>query len=433
MLVAKKGSVLNQIVLALVFTLSFIIYFAPALTVSLQLAPLVAFAALVFCKALSADSLITALAGFLEIDGLLYVVFLSVLMLVSSFESSYGEAIQFALLLSICLLLARIYMTLVPIREVLEAFYWSAIVSMLIFLPLSFSTLIQSAMTLERLKAFNFHPNGLALQLSAYICVMIWKVMTGGRFAKIFSGAIASVCIVIIFLTSSRGAIVGVLAGAGFAICIVLANAVKQDRKKTLRSVGMVLALLAAGTVVLQNVESIKEAYEVVDHLLALSTSDRGLDSGMTGRVDIWHEVLRAVSDGSWLFGHGVRSSDAVWSYDPKIDNSYLVILYDMGIVPLSLITWRFVTVLGRTTRNCFGTIDDDEKKLQLACGMFLVVLLVTSIVERSLFAVGNPFSLLAFLFFVTPTRCLEMRGRRIVRSHHSMTIQSRPAFSDHP
>ena len=69
--------------------------------------------------------------------------------------------------------------------------------------------------------------------------------------------------------------------------------------------------------------------------------------------------------------------------------------------------------MLRGATRNYFCAIDDEQKKLHLTCGMFLVVLLVTSIVERSLFAVGNPFSLLAFLFFATPTRSLELQGDR--------------------
>jgi hypothetical protein len=146
----------------------------------------------------------------------------------------------------------------------------------------------------------------------------------------------------------------------------------------------------------------------------------------MTGRVDVWKEVLRVVKDGSWLFGHGVRSSDSVWSHDPQIDSSYLVILYDMGVVPLILITWRFVSMLRRTVRNSFRAIDDDQRKLHLVCSMFLVVLLATSIVERSLFAVGNPFSLLAFLFFATPIRSFELPGARsMVLPRRSTLIQN--------
>jgi O-antigen ligase len=423
---ARKNRVLNQAVLALVFTVSFAIFFAPELSVQLQLAPLELFAALVLCKILWSDSLLTALAGFFETDGLLYVIFLSALMLVSSFGSSFGESLHFALLLSICLVLARLYMTVVPIKEVLEAFYWSAILSLLIFLPLSFGMLIQSAMKFERLMAFNFHPNLLALQLVAYLCVMVWKLMTGDWIMKILSSSVGVVCIIVIFLTSSRSAIAGIIAGLGFVIGVVVVDAVKQHRKRTLKMGVFVLALLAVLFLAAQNLESTQEAYAAVDQMLELSTASRGLDSGMTGRFDMWREVLRVIRDGSWIFGHGVRSSDAVWSYDPKIDNSYLVILYDMGVVPLVLITWRFVSILRATTRGFFSAMDENQKKLALACGMFLVVLLVTSIVERLLFAVGNPFSLLAFLFFATPTRFSQLfTERTTVHLQRTKVIQN--------
>ena len=191
----------------------------------------------------------------------------------------------------------------------------------------------------------------------------------------------------------------------------------------------MVVTLLAAFFVLVSNMDSTRDAYAVLDQVLSLSTPDRGLDSGMSGRVDMWHEALRVFSDGTWLLGHGVRSSDAAYTY-PMIDNSYLVILYDMGVVPLILIAWRFVSILLRVARNAFRAADKDFRGLYIACGMFLVVLLVTSIVERSLFAVGNPFSLLAFLFFATPTRCLELHGNgSMIHRQRSTLIQDRLAL----
>lgn len=407
---AKRSNILSQLVLCFVFTLSFATYMAPNLTVSLQLAPLALFAALVFFKVLGSDSLLIALAGVFETDGLLYLIFLSALMLESSFGSKLNESFQFALLLSGCLLLARVYMTVVSIREVLEAFYWSAILSILIFLPLSFEALIQSIATFSRLIFLNFHPNLLALQLAGYLSVMIWKFMKGGWFTRTLSGLAGFVCIVGILLASSRGAIVGVAAGFVFVFGTVIASSAKHLRKKTINISLLVVTLLIPLVVLASSMDSTRDAYAVLDQVLSLSTPDRGLDSGMSGRVDMWHEALRVFSDGTWLFGHGVRSSDAAYTY-PMIDNSYLVILYDMGAVSLILIAWRFVTILIRIARNAFCAVDKDARNLYIACGMFIVVLLVTSIVERSLFAVGNPFSLLAFLFFIAPAKFWDIQS----------------------
>jgi len=401
---SRKSRILNRAALALVFTLSFATYFAPDLSVALQLAPLALFAALACWRVYRSAALFTTLAGFFEADGLLYIILLSLLMLESSFGSSMRESYQFALLLSVCLLFARMYMAVVPLQEVFEAFYWSAILSLLVFLPLSFEMIMQSLTTLERLMVFNFHPNLLGLQLAGFLCVLVWKFMTGSWQRKVFLVLVGIACTVVIFLTSSRGAIVGIAAGFVFLTVAAIGRAAESQRKRILWITASVVALLAVTLAFAYNFESTKVVFDGADQILALSSSERGLDSGMTGRVDLWHQVLRVFGDGSWLFGHGVRSSDTAY-VDPSIDNSYLVILYDMGLVPLILIVWRFFSILRNVTWCCFHTADPELNRLYMACGMFLVVLLVTAIVERSLFAVGNPFSLLAFLFFAAPAQ----------------------------
>jgi len=399
--------VLHRIVLVSVFTLSFLTYFAPELSITLQAAPLALFALLVLFKAVSSDSLLTVLAGFFETDSLLYVIFLSALMFLASFQSPFDKAVQFSFLLSISLIFARIYMTMVPIHEVLEAFYWSAILSILIFLPLSLATIIHSILTFERFSPFNFHPNLLALLFAGYLCVMIWKCMKRSWPSRILSGSLGLVCVGGIFLASSRGAIVGIAAAGVFGAALTIFGASKQRRKKLLGAVLVTGILLLALLMSVQNLESTQNFYTALDQVLALSSPDRGLDSGMTGRVDVWQAALRVFNNGTWLLGHGLRSSDAAF-ISPSIDNSYLVILYDMGLLPLMLITWRFTTILSRVVRKYFRADHESSRHLYLTCSMFLVVLLVTAIVERSLFAVGNPFSLLAFLFFATPTSIFE-------------------------
>jgi O-antigen ligase len=234
--------------------------------------------------------------------------------------------------------------------------------------------------------------------------------MTGRWYLKVLSGLVGFACIIGIVLASSRGALLGVAAGCVFVASSVIARATKQQLKRTIQISLLVVAFLATVFMLVGSIESTRTAYAVFDQVLSLSTPDRGLDSGMSGRVDMWQEALRVFSDGTWLLGHGVRSSDAAYTY-PMIDNSYLVILYDMGFVPLILITLRFVTILRRVARNCFRATDKDVRGLYTMCGMFFVVLLVTAIVERSLFAVGNPFSLLAFLFFAAPTQFWDMNS----------------------
>jgi O-antigen ligase len=392
---------LNRVVLALVFTLSFVSYMTTDLTPSLQLVPLALFALLVFFKVLCSRSVLGAMWSLFELDGIVFVLFLSVLMVAPSIASGSDKSFETALLFSICLVLARLYMAVVPIAEVLDAFFWSGIASVGLFIPLTFTILMQSAMTFARFFAFSFHPNLLAWDLAGYFCVAVWKLMTGDWRIKILAGVLGVLCVGTIFLASSRGAIVGVLAGSVLAGAMAVARAWKEQWKRLLR-MGILGGGLVVGFVVItHNLEWTRDIYAVVDQVLSLSTPDRGIDSGMTGRIDTWKKTIRTISDGSWSFGRGIRSSDSIY---PMIDNSYLVILYELGVLPLIMITWRFLALLRAFFKGYLYATGQNQRRCCLACNLLMAVLLVTNLAERSLFAVGNPFSLLAFFLFAAPT-----------------------------
>jgi hypothetical protein len=96
-----------------------------------------------------------------------------------------------------------------------------------------------------------------------------------------------------------------------------------------------------------------------------------------------------------------VRASDAM---ETMIDNSYIVILYDLGLIPLVVIVYRFLIILYESFRGYFVAVTREQRRFRLLCTLIVVVALVTNFTERSLFAVGNPFSLLAFFMLVAPT-----------------------------
>lgn len=400
----------NRIALTLVFTLSFLTYLTPELSVSLQLAPLVLFAVLVFFRVFWSHQILRAVGSLLELDGILFVVFLSLLIVGPSIESKSNKSVEFALLISACLILARLYMAVVPISEVLEAFFWSGIASIGIFIPLSFAGLWQSLVTLERFFAFGFHPNLLAFILAGYFCVMVWKFMTGDWRMKILTGFFASLCLVIIFLASSRGSIVGIIMGSLFVAGIAVVRAKKERRTRFLKLSFLAAALLLGAVFLARDFRWTKDVYEYVDQVLQLTQDYRGLDTGFTGRWDKWVAVIRTFGDGTFLLGRGIRSSDFT---EMMIDNGYLVILYELGLIQLVLIAWRFFHIFLKFLKGYFGAITVVRTHFYLCWILVLAVFLVNNIVARFLFAVGNPYSLLAFLLFATPSSAL-LKGHPI-------------------
>ncbi len=396
----------NRITLTFVFFLSFVAYLAPELTVARRFAPLILFAVLVFFRVFCSHSVLRAVKSLVEMDGLLFVVVLPFLMLGPSIDSNFHESVDYWLLTTVCLVLARLYMAVVPVREVLEAFFWSGILSLGVFMVLAFADLTQAVFSLTRFTAFAFEPNVLAFVLAGYFCVLVWKCATSGWYIKIFAGAAGLVCLAIIFFASSRGSLVAIFAGCLVVAGMAFFGAAKDQRRKLLRWGLLTTTLLLATVLVAGNLEWTASGYEFVDQVLSLSTSDRGLDSGLTGRVDKWKEIVRALSDGTWMFGQGLRSSDSMY---PPIDNSYLVILYELGLFPLILISWRFLSILKMFQQNYFRAADHRQRQFYLVCSLLLVVFLVNDIVGRFMFALANPYSLLAFLLFAAPTSELAL------------------------
>jgi O-antigen ligase len=402
----------NRVVLTLVFTLSFLTYMAPDLSESVQLAPLALFAGLVFFKVLWSESILNAVWSLFELDGLVYVLFIALLAIAPSLASASTKLIEMALIIISCLILARLYMTVVPVREVFEAYFLSGILSIALFIPLSLAGFLKSLQTLERFSAFNFHPNLLAFLLAGYFCAMVWKFLGGDWRMKILTGLIGFACLVIIFFASSRGSIVGILVGGLFAAGIVIAGAAKEVRKKVLWSALLAAAAMLGLFLIVQNHVWAQQSSAFVDQVLQLTQEDRGIDSGFSGRFYTWRAALRVFSDGTWLLGHGIRSSDSM-SEGNWIDNSYLVVLYETGLVSLCLITWRFLQILRRFSSGYLHSTNELQRRLWLACAMLLAVFLVNNMVSRHLFSVGNPYSLVVLLFFATPTRVLASGPQR--------------------
>jgi hypothetical protein len=390
----------NRIALTLVFTLSFLSYMTAELSTSVQLAPLALFAVLVFFKVLFSKSILDAVGSLFQPDGLLYVLFISLLTIATSLASGSEKSFEFALIISGCLIFARLYMAVVPIREVLEAFFWSGILSVAIFVPMSLAVFTQSIETLARFSAFSFHPNLLAFVLAGYFCVMVWKFVTGDWRMKILAGVAGFLCLVIIFFASSRGSIVGILGGGFFVAGITIAGRRGQQRKGVLRTRLLAAAVMLGLFLYVQNLEWTHKTYAFVDQVLQLSQQYRGIDSGFSGRFDKWVATVNGLSDGNWILGKGIRSSDSM--QDNLIDNGYLVILYEIGLIPAALITWRFLSVSRRILSGYFHSTKE-ERNTWFACGLLMTVFLVNNIVARFLFSVGNPYSLLAFFLFVTP------------------------------
>lgn len=395
-------SAVNLVGLTVVFTLSFVSYMQDSISNLVQLVPLLLFAAIVVVNLFTSGSAAESVAHLFDGDGLLFVIFIAVLIVAISLASESDTSMEAAFVVAAILLLSRLYMALVPIERVLEAFFWSGVLSIALFLSAGFSSFLHSMQTLERLSPFSFHPNLLGFFAAGYFCATIWKFLQSGWRMRLLSGVVGSACLLIIFFASSRGSLIGVLLGC---CTTTVAASIRAWIEGRFRFSGRGLAIVGVLLVIIgtsYQSETFQELFHFTDQALAITDSNRGVGSGFTGRAEKWKETLGSLTDGSWLVGKGIRSSDTLG--EEQIDNSYVVILYELGPVCLVLILFRFLDVSRRLFQAYVNSTDEHSRSCYLASMLIIVTFLANNFVARYLFSVGNSFSLICLFLFVTPT-----------------------------
>jgi O-antigen ligase len=230
---------------------------------------------------------------------------------------------------------------------------------------------------------------------------MVWKFLAGGWLYRVIAAPVGIICLVVIFFASSRGAIAGIVGGCALIAGMYIVHLPKHRRSRALKVAVLVVMAIVVTFVFLQSSEWVDSTYTFVDTVLNITDPNRGVDSGFTGRFDKWQETINTLKDGTWRLGHGIRSSDSITQL---IDNSYMVNLYEIGVLPLILICWRFGGTLWRFMKGYAIAADSRQAQMFLACCFLMGTFLLSNFVARYLFAMGNPYSLVAMLFFVAPT-----------------------------
>ncbi|NEX62727.1 O-antigen ligase family protein [Noviherbaspirillum galbum] len=279
---------------------------------------------------------------------------------------------------------------------------------------------------LERFGPFNLHPN-LVGHIFGGFAVMFFCVMLYERalLRKAFFGAMTGLCFIYCIAASSRG---GFLA-AGLGILTVYSIAVWQDRKRR----QVLLLLVLGGIAVLLATKGAEKLVVYLSSIFETGTGDRGVNSGLTGRTDNWAKLLQTVfsSVSFMLFGNGLRTgSSEVLGYD--IDNSYLNLLYEIGL-PCTVLFVLLLVACTNRFRRAFRAMPDVVKASAL--GMF-VFILAESMVARYLLSIGNPVSL--FLLFCMLGARNILKGSYLASSapvqrhvHHG-TYVGYANYSDH-
>jgi O-Antigen ligase len=198
----------------------------------------------------------------------------------------------------------------------------------------------------------------------------------------------------IIVLTSSRAAAVAAVVGLGMTVWLRL----RARRRPVLLIAGICLILVVGVTMAYGDV-----MYRMLDRSFGLSTVDRGISSGATGRVAAWKWTWELFVRNPVL-GVGFRAHESLLKVDSSSHNGYLATLAEVGL--LGFLGVLFLVVRGLRLL-WVGSREPEAGFSQSILFGLCVGYLLLAIFERYLINVGNPTSLL-FLVAIMRSRALE-------------------------
>ncbi len=299
----------------------------------------------------------------------------------------------------------------------------------------SLSGSVEYSLGLVRYQPLGMHPNLSGLVYGGGALLFFQRFLAAPkRSQKAFALAIVVLCLFVVLSASARA---GMLALAITGLTGVVLIALRGSRRARM---SLVLAALIG---VIAIVLKWADIMEYLSLILDVDSPTRGLESGATGRTDIWVAGVELVfADATLLFtGRGIRSALPELIGFP-VESSYINLALEHGLLFGSLILLTFVVTACRALRQGLGPT---QHRYQLfMAGLMLVFILAQSIFNRYLIGVGNPYSLwilmltlqlnLKSISSVMPTR-VHQRSRRTRGPGVSLPAGREPlsALTPHP
>ncbi|MCK1353551.1 hypothetical protein IVB56_21275 [Bradyrhizobium sp. CW7] len=237
----------------------------------------------------------------------------------------------------------------------------------------------------NRLAPLGTHPNLAGLIYLGGVLILSARFRLARRLERAALLLVIAVCFLIDFGASARGALVSLILAGGF---LAIQNLRFFKRH--------ILSFLFLGStcafVVLLIFPS--EIWNYLATMFELNSTTRGLDSGGTGRLDLWRQGLELIFGREWgiLFGSGLRSSspDAIGF---STESSFITIFIESGLLAGTL---QIAAILATLVKRHYSI----PSHYQTLARSIILFFLIQSFFNRYLVAIGNPFSMF-FLFLV--------------------------------
>lgn len=302
--------------------------------------------------------------------------------------------------------------------HVFRCAYIALIASVLVVQPTEFLTsvvgTVERSVGLVRFQPLGMHPNLCGLVYGGGSMLFFQHFLATPRLLqKLFALLLCALCLGMVLAASSRASLLALTLTGVVAVLLIAWRGSRRARTTVTLSA---IALVAVGVL---------QATAIADYLtviLDLDSPTRGVDSGATGREVIWQEGVELVFSDPVLFftGRGVRAAGPEVIGFP-VESSYINLALEHGVFFGLLIALTFLFTAWRTLGRSFET--GVLNPTLFVSGLMLVFILMQSVFNRYLVAVGNPYSLWVLLLLVR----LNLRPSGVVS-----TLASTPPRRNH-
>ncbi|MCA1392269.1 hypothetical protein I6F20_24660 [Bradyrhizobium sp. IC3123] len=226
---------------------------------------------------------------------------------------------------------------------------------------------------------FGMHPNLAGFNYGGFIVMAANSGMLKWRYNHLLTAVIIGFCLAVMLVASARGGLLAVV----LTLAVYVWTEILRGQRST-----FYLIIIGAALVVLSFVfwDTIV-AYAV--EMLDLESKQRGLQSGGTGRFEIWARGIDYISGRSWeiFIGSGLRTAGHMGF---PVESSYINLAVESGIFLTAAILISFLSILVRSYRK-----QGSASPFHRFAFYTLLFAMFQSIFNRYLIAVGNPFSLM--------------------------------------
>jgi exopolysaccharide production protein ExoQ len=248
-----------------------------------------------------------------------------------------------------------------------------------------------------RLSPFDMHPDLTGYVYGGFMIVIIFSDVAIGRATLYLKLLLATICMIVVLAASARAALIAML----FTLIAYGTRSVLYGAKSAVKVLSVVFAcavfgIIYSGPIVMY-----------LSEMLELDSSSRGLDTGGSGRIELWQQGIDLLANRTWelFIGSGLRSSSTdIIGF--STESSYITIIIESGMfVGVALLIYMLSIILRKLTRTGISKFDSTV--------LYLVLFAMTqSIFNRYLIAIGNPMSLIVLMFI--SKEGLQQSGARI-------------------